>query len=179
MNRFSALVIAALFAAGCAPASPEHAAIREAAAALGGADRLLALKAMTIEGSGTAPNAGQNRLPDDELPVWKVNAYTRTVDLASGRTRIRQEREAQFLFAGATKQQQTQGLDGDVAYNVTPDGTITRARRTPRRATAGSSCCITRLPSSGRRSIPRRRSATFAPMPISSSSTSRRRLATP
>jgi hypothetical protein len=127
MNRFSALVIAALFAAGCAPASPEHAAIREAAAALGGADRLLALKAMTIEGSGTAPNAGQNRLPDDELPVWKVNAYTRTVDLASGRTRIRQEREAQFLFAGATKQQQTQGLDGDVAYNVTPDGTITRA----------------------------------------------------
>src|SRR4030095_6009854 len=127
MNRLSSLVIAALFAAGCTPASPEQAAIREAAAALGGADRLLALKAMTIEGSGTAPNAGQNRMPDDELPVWKVSAYTRTVDLANGRTPGRQARDAQFLFAGRTRQQQTQGLDGDIAYNVTPEGAITRA----------------------------------------------------
>src|SRR5262245_21434269 len=108
MNRLSSLVIVAALAVGCTPASPEQAAIRGAAAALGGADRLLALKAMTIEGSGSAPNAGQNRMPDDELPVWKVNAYTRTVDLANGRTRVRQDREAQFLFAGATRQQQTQ-----------------------------------------------------------------------
>jgi len=127
MNRLSSLVIAAVLAAGCAPASPEHAAIRDAATALGGADRLLSLKAMTIEGSGSAPNAGQNRMPDDELPVWKVREYRRTVDLVNGRTRVHQVREAQFLFAGATTQQQTQGLDGDIAYNVTQDGAITRA----------------------------------------------------
>jgi hypothetical protein len=127
MNRLSPLVIAALFAASCAPASPEQAAIRDAAAALGGADRLLSLTALTIEGSGSAPNAGQNRMPDDDLPVWKVSEYTRTVDLANGRTRVRQVREAQFLFAGALRQQLTQGLDGDVAYNAAPDGSFTRA----------------------------------------------------
>ena len=68
MNRLSSLLVAVFLAAGCAPASPEQTAIRGAAAALGGADRLLALKSMTLEGSGVAPNAGQNRMPDDELP---------------------------------------------------------------------------------------------------------------
>ena len=40
---------------------------------------------------------------------------------------MRQLREAQFQFAGATVQRLTQGLDGDVAYNAAPDGTMTRA----------------------------------------------------
>ena len=121
------LVLVAALAGACAPASPERAALDDAAEALGGADRLLALRALTIEGNGSAPNAGQNRMPDDELPEWKVREHTRTIDLTNGRTRVRQLREAQFLFAGATVQQQTQGLDGEVAYNVTPDGRMTRA----------------------------------------------------
>jgi hypothetical protein len=66
-------------------------------------------------------------MPDDELPVWKVTDHTRVIDLANGRTRIRQLREAQFMFAGDTVQRLTQGLDGDVAYNATPDGMMTRA----------------------------------------------------
>ena len=59
--------------------------------------------------------------------MWKVNEHSRTIDLANNRTRVRQLREAQFQFAGATVQRVTQGLDGDVAYNVAPDGTMTRA----------------------------------------------------
>jgi hypothetical protein len=66
-------------------------------------------------------------MPDDELPVWKVTEYSRAIDLVNGRTRVRQRRDAQFLFAGATTQQQTQGLDGDIAYAVAPDGAMTRA----------------------------------------------------
>ena len=87
MNRVLALALISAIAGGCASASPERAVLDAAAMALGGADRLLALKALTIEGSGSAPNAGQNRMPDDELPVWKVTEFKRTLDLANGRTR--------------------------------------------------------------------------------------------
>ena len=125
MTRLSALIVVGLVAA-CTSAPPEKQVIANAAAALGGAARLSALKALTIEGTGTAPNAGQNRMPDDDLPVWRVNEYARSTDLVNGRTRVRQVREAQFLFAGDLVQRQTQGLDGDVAYNVAPDGTATR-----------------------------------------------------
>jgi len=132
MRRIAVCLVTICFVAACAPTPPERKIIDDAAAALGGADTIRALKTLTIEGSGTAPNAGQNRLPTDELPVWKVAEYTRAIDLGSisltgGRTRVRQRREAQFLFAGATTQQQMQGLDGDVAYNVTPEGAMTRA----------------------------------------------------
>src|SRR5690606_9388842 len=105
----------------------ERQAVEDAAEALGGADRIRALQALTIEGSGSAPNAGQNRMPDDELPVWRVNEHTQQIDLANGRMLVRQVREAQFLFAGELVQRQAQGVDGDVAYNVAPDGTARRA----------------------------------------------------
>ena len=127
MNKLAAFAITALVLAGCATPSPERQAIDAAAAALGGADRINSLKVLTIQGSGVAPLIGQNRMPDDELPVWKVSEYTRTTDLAQRRTRVRQLREAQFLFAGETVQRQTQGLDGNVAYNVGGDGSATRA----------------------------------------------------
>jgi hypothetical protein len=121
----SPLALAVLMTA-CASAPPERRAVDEAAAAMGGADRIRSLAALQIDGTASAPNAGQNRLPDDELPVWKVSEYSRTIDLANGRTRVRQVREAQFLFAGATVQRVAQGLD-EVAYNIGGDGTMTRA----------------------------------------------------
>ena len=127
MRRVIAFVVATLFVAACGSTPAERRIVDEAAVALGGADRVRALKTITIEGSATAPNAGQNRMPDDELPVWKVTEYSRAIDLANGRTRVRQRREAQFLFAGATTQQQTQGLDSDIAYAMAPDGAMTRA----------------------------------------------------
>jgi hypothetical protein len=120
-------IVAVTLVASCASTPPEKQVVADAAAALGGAERLAALKALTIEGTGLAPNAGQNRLPDDELPVWKVTEYTRTIDLANARTRVRQVREAQFLFAGDLVQRQMLGLDGTVAFNVAANGVATRA----------------------------------------------------
>jgi hypothetical protein len=127
MTRTCALFVIALIAGACSSASPERKIVDDAAAALGGADRIQALTALEITGSGPAPNAGQNRLPDDELPVWHVSEHTRAIDLANSRTRVRQRREAKFQFAGATVQRVAQGLDGDVAYNVATDGKMTRA----------------------------------------------------
>jgi hypothetical protein len=127
MSRMLALSLTVVFAGACTSTPPERRVAADAAAALGGADRIQALTAIEIAGSGDAPNAGQNRLPDDDLPVWRVTEHTRTIDLANGRTRVRQLREAQFQFAGATVQRVDQGLDGDVAFNAGPGGTATRA----------------------------------------------------
>jgi hypothetical protein len=126
MNRYCVFFVMTVVVAACSAAPPER-IIDDAAQALGGADRIRAAKAVVIQGTGTAPLVGQNRMPDDELPIWKVSEYTRATDLANGRTRMIQVREAQFQFAGDLIQRQTQGLDGDVAYNVGADGMMTRA----------------------------------------------------
>ncbi len=127
--RRTLLAILAL-AACCQTAcmfSAESRTVRAAADAMGGSDAIKAAKTLVIEGSGTSLNLGQNRTPEDELPVWKVSSYKRSLDLVNGRERTDQLRIAQFLFAGATVQRQTQGLDGEIAYNVADDGTVTRA----------------------------------------------------
>jgi hypothetical protein len=133
MNRWVASALVALVFVACAPPTPEQQVIDDAAAALGGASKIKSLKALTIQGTGTAPNAGQNRMPDDDLPVWKVSEFTRTIDLGNSRMRAQQVREAQFLFAGDLVQRQTQGLDGAAAYTIAANGTIARAGGTAAR----------------------------------------------
>ena len=132
MKRLSVLLLL-LSIPACAPPTPEQQVIDDAADALGGASTIRGLKALTIQGTGSAPNAGQNRTPDDELPVWKVNEFTRTIDLANSRMRAQQVRQAQFLFAGDLVQRQTQGIDGDAAYTVSTMGSVTRAGETAAR----------------------------------------------
>jgi hypothetical protein len=123
--------LAALVAvSSCTRTPPDLQVVVDAANALGGRDRILAIKTLTIEGEGAAPNVGQNTMPDGELPVWKVTEFKRTIGLANGRMRTQQLRTAQFLFANANTQRQDQGLDGDVAYNLGMDGTATRASAT-------------------------------------------------
>ena len=125
MSRTLPLVFIVLVAAGCAAVPPERQVVDDAAAALGGADRIQSLSTLVVTGSGSAPNAGQNRMPDDELPVWKVTEHARTIDPRE-HPRAATARSA-FQFAGATVQRVNQGLDGDVAYNAAADGTLTRA----------------------------------------------------
>ena len=120
-------VLAMALAGACAQVSPEMQVVNDVASALGGKDRIQSAKTLVIEGEGSAPNVGQNTMPDGELPVWKVTQFKRTIDLANRRTRVQQVRTAQFQFANAIVQKQNQGLDGDVAYNVGPDGKATRA----------------------------------------------------
>ena len=128
MRRAVVLIVA--FAAcaqvGCIESS-ESRLVHAAADAMGGSERLMDVKTLVIEGEGTSPNLGQNRTPDDELPVWKVTGFKRSIDLVNQRSRTEQLRVAQFLFAGATIQRQNQSLDGDVAYNVGEDGKASRA----------------------------------------------------
>ena len=68
LNRWIVSAFTVLVLTACASATPEQQVIDDAASALGGASHIKSLKSLTIQGTGSAPNAGQNRTPDDELP---------------------------------------------------------------------------------------------------------------
>ena len=126
MKAIFVFVISVLVSTACSRVSPESQVIHDAAQALGGQARIQQIKTLIIEGEGTAPNLGQNITPDSELPVWKVTKFSRVIDPANSRMRVKQVREAQFLFAGETVQTQEYGLDGEVAYSIGQDGTPAR-----------------------------------------------------
>jgi hypothetical protein len=127
MKRSPWVFLIALAVSSCNRTPPERQAVVDAANALGGSEKILALKTLTMEGQGSAANIGQNTMPDSELPVWKATQFRRSIDFPNNRMRVQQTRTAQFLFAGANTQQLDQGLDGDVAYNVGMDGQAARA----------------------------------------------------
>jgi glyoxylase-like metal-dependent hydrolase (beta-lactamase superfamily II) len=124
IGRTAILLLAVAAAFG---QSPEMTAVTRAAEALGGKDKVLAVRTLTIEGSGINPNVGQNPLPDSPLLTWNVPEFKRSLDLANGRMRVEQHRIAAFDFALATDVRQNMGLDGGIAFNVNPDGTSQRA----------------------------------------------------
>lgn len=126
MKQFLRLTLVAGLAAGCAQAPPEMQAVSAAADALGGRDRILAVNTLTLEGSGTNGNLGQNVTPDGALPNFDVKDFKRTVDLANTRARQQQTRIPTAPGANPQPQIQNFGLDGDVAFNVTPDGAAAR-----------------------------------------------------
>jgi len=102
-------------------------AIDSAAEALGGKDRIIAIRTLSMEGSGIAPNVGQNPFPEGPLPTWWVPEFNRSIDLAQHRARTEQHRVAMFPFALPTDVRQDQRLDLDVAFNLDAEGRAQRA----------------------------------------------------
>lgn len=110
--------------AGCTAATPEQSVVNSAVDAVGGQAKIQAARTLTIEGEGTNYNLGQDMVPGASGQKFNVTGYRRHVDLASGRVRMEQTRTPAFAyFAGPAPQKQIQGLDGDVGYNVQPNGT--------------------------------------------------------
>jgi glyoxylase-like metal-dependent hydrolase (beta-lactamase superfamily II) len=116
--RWAGVVLLAVLAGACTQTPPETQAIQDAAVALGGAERIQAVRSLVIEGEGVAGNIGQNVLPDDKLQNWTVTEYKRSMDLVNGRWAMQQLRTPTFPYAPGPFQRQNQGLDGDVAWNV-------------------------------------------------------------
>ncbi len=79
--------------------------ITRAAEALGGRDRILKIRTLTIEGYGQLAyqNGGGNITSSIDAPQkWiDVNDFVRVVDLEHGRTRVRQRQVNDFVFAAA------------------------------------------------------------------------------
>ena len=100
--------------------------VTRAADALGGRDRVMAVKTLQIIGYGELAyfNGGGNITGDPAAPQkWqKVLEYTRTIDLEHARTRVQQRLKMDFVFASTAGQlglnRTNETLDGDIAYNI-------------------------------------------------------------
>jgi glyoxylase-like metal-dependent hydrolase (beta-lactamase superfamily II) len=108
------------------PTGAERQLVARAADALGGRDRVMALRTLQIIGYGELAyfNGGGNITGDPDAPQkWqKVLEYTRTIDLEHSRTRVQQRLKMDFVFASTIGQlgvnRTNETLDGDVAYNI-------------------------------------------------------------
>jgi len=101
--------------------------VNDAAAALGGAQRLIDLKTIVIEGEGTNGNLGQDMTPEATGQSFELFGYRRSVDVNAARVQIDQTRTPNFVyFQGPQPQHQVFGLDGEIGYTLAPDGSVAR-----------------------------------------------------
>ena len=125
--------------------TPERQLVTRAADALGGRDRVTALKTLQIVGYGELAyfNGGGNITGDPGAPQkWqKVLEYTRTIDLEHWRTRVQQRLKMDFVFASTIGQlglnRTNETLDGEVAYNIGGGFLAAPQSGTPRPQPAG------------------------------------------
>lgn len=115
--------------AACSPRPPEQDLVADAVAALGG-DGIARATTLAIEGEGAHFNLGQDMTPEAASQSFRVTGYTRVLDVAPGRARMRveQTRTPNFLYyQGQDAQTQRLGLDGGLAYAVLPNGNAVRS----------------------------------------------------
>jgi glyoxylase-like metal-dependent hydrolase (beta-lactamase superfamily II) len=128
MKRLSGLVVLIASAAACSSGPPEQQIVNDAARALGGRDRVMAVRTIVIEGDGTNGNLGQDMTPEATGQRFKVTEYRRAIDLTVGQSKTEQTRTPNFAyFQGTQPQKQVFGIAGDIAYNIGATGTPTRA----------------------------------------------------
>ena len=119
------LAIALVSLGSSAQAQTGRELVDRVASAMGGARRLLAMKTLTLRGTGENYNFGQNRTPDSDLPMYAVTKFVRVIDFANSRWRQDQTREPRFVTANTTPQRQRTGFDV-VAYDITSDTSMRR-----------------------------------------------------
>ena len=81
--------------------------VSDAADALGGRDRVLAVKTLLLEGEGKEFSFGQGSSWTEmgqEASVWKVMGYRRAYDLTGSRARFEQSRTPLYAFFAGTYQ---------------------------------------------------------------------------
>ncbi len=132
MSRSTALVMLTLaMLSACAKPTDEQRVIDDAAAALGGDERLLAVKTLVIHGEGTHYNLGQDVAPGASGQTWAVTEYRRAIDIAHERARTELSRVPTFTYwQGLAPQRQVQGIDKTIGYNVNANGAATRVGQT-------------------------------------------------
>jgi glyoxylase-like metal-dependent hydrolase (beta-lactamase superfamily II) len=113
--------------AACARVAPEQQAVNDAASALGGVERVQAVRTLVIEGEGTQFNLGQDVVPDARGQTFAITQYKRAVDFSAERARTELTRTPKFTYwQGLAPQRQIQGLDKSIGYNVAPSGAASR-----------------------------------------------------
>src|SRR5687767_1526549 len=100
--------------------------IDEVAQAMGGRDRILAVRTLVLEGTGESYSVGQNMSPQAAPPVFAVTELRRSIDFANRRWRHEQSRVPRFPTGNTAPQRARLGYDS-VAYDILADGTVRRA----------------------------------------------------
>jgi glyoxylase-like metal-dependent hydrolase (beta-lactamase superfamily II) len=103
--------------------------VTRAAQALGGVERIQALRTMRLRGYGhDAYQDGGSLITTEPTAPEKMTiltAYERVIDLANDRTRVRAKQSRAFVFAALSMMEGRpidQALDGAVAFDVAPGG---------------------------------------------------------
>ena len=114
--------------AACATTqTPEQRIVNDAASALGGRERLLAISSLEIEGDGLQYNLGQDLTPGARNQTFAISGFRRVIDLQGRRQKTELTRTPNFAyFQGPAPQRQVQGIDGEVGYNISATGTVSR-----------------------------------------------------
>lgn len=119
--------------------SDARAAVIEAAEAMGGVERVQAVRTLRLRGygQGSYQDGGSKITTEPTAPekLTHLSAYERVIDLTNDRTRVTARAHRGFVFAAEAMmrgQPLDQRLDGDIAYDVSPAG----ARRLPDAAAA-------------------------------------------
>jgi metallo-beta-lactamase superfamily protein len=119
--------IAAIVCSVLLPAAaqtPEQQVVNDAATALGGRDRVMAVKTMLLEGAGNFVGITSLRYDDDigfKSAIEQLRDVKRAYDLANTRARFELTRMVEYVFyIGDAPTRTIQGLDGTVAFNINP-----------------------------------------------------------
>lgn len=110
-------VLSGLPAGAQSPAPTAADVVMSAAAALGGRDRILAVRTLVIEGYASNPNIGQAMTPEADPLLWMIPDYRRSLDLANGRMGLQMTRRPAFPAVFDSFRLHAR-LDGDVAFNI-------------------------------------------------------------
>jgi glyoxylase-like metal-dependent hydrolase (beta-lactamase superfamily II) len=126
-RRFVSCVVVLILFAGCVSNTPEQQFVDATADALGGRDRVLAVGVVVMEGTGTAPNLGQDMTWEAANQAFTLSDVRRVLDLSGPRARVEQTRTPNFLyFQGSQAVRQVSGFDGEVAYSIAANGNANR-----------------------------------------------------
>jgi glyoxylase-like metal-dependent hydrolase (beta-lactamase superfamily II) len=122
------IVVPALMVSLSRPAfgAPDHPALDAVAQAMGGKARVLGIRTLLVEGSGTVLFFGQTLTPFAKTNIT-VTTFRRAYDFANRRWIAEQIRESRYLTPVPPPLRVRLGLDGDVAYNIVGDGPMARA----------------------------------------------------
>src|SRR5258705_4008477 len=127
LRSSSALASLALLCAACAQRAPEQQIVDDAAAALGGRDRILAVKTLVIEGDGKNGNLGQDLTPEATTEAFVLSGNKRAIDVAGRRVRLEQTRTSNFAnFQVMSQQIQVTGRYDAVPSISGPNGAHTQ-----------------------------------------------------
>lgn len=121
-NTLALVSILSLVALSNASGQRRRTALDAVARAMGGRDKVLAVRTLSMMGRGSSYNLGQNPAPYDSLPMYEITEFRHLVDFPQARWRVEQVRIPRFITGNTAAQRLVNAGDQQVGFDVLPDG---------------------------------------------------------